>query len=318
MVFKQRLKDLKDYDVVKIYVYELNKLGVNHGPLLWNLKERGELWYDNKGNFKALRKGPIDPKLLERTKRDKIKIKLTELHLYMRSMLMEVSLDVPVKDMPVYFRAFLEHRRDNLSAFFTVDSFSNRVHTPVVNLKGDLRGKIKFCGEAVTSLDVKQMQPTILAKVLEQSVGKNAFSDSIFQGEDVYELLLKKNSALSKRSEAKTFLFQLIFGKPMDDIASLFEGDSNWVRWINEYKSKLEPKNPHKANMHTNLAWLLQFSEVQVMSAIWQRLMDDHIMFLTVHDDILCKKSDKRRVEEIMDDVLKDHFKSYTIVVKDY
>lgn len=43
-VFKHRLKDLQDYDTVKIYVYELQKLGVNYGPLLYNLRNRGETW----------------------------------------------------------------------------------------------------------------------------------------------------------------------------------------------------------------------------------------------------------------------------------
>lgn len=43
-VFKHRLKDLKDYDAVKVYVF-LQKLGVNHGPLLYDLRARGEIWY---------------------------------------------------------------------------------------------------------------------------------------------------------------------------------------------------------------------------------------------------------------------------------
>ena len=41
---KHRLKDLKDYDTVKIYVSELQKLGVNYGPLLYNWRNRGETW----------------------------------------------------------------------------------------------------------------------------------------------------------------------------------------------------------------------------------------------------------------------------------
>jgi hypothetical protein len=53
-VFQHRLKDLKSYDSVKIYLYKLDKLGVK-GMLLYSLRERGEIWYDNKGNFKALK-----------------------------------------------------------------------------------------------------------------------------------------------------------------------------------------------------------------------------------------------------------------------
>lgn len=314
-LFKNRLKGLNGYDSVKIYVYELKKLGVNDGPLLYSLKQRGDIEYDKDGNFKALRDGPINPLLLERTKkRCKVKVQLTDLHFYMRQQLMFVELKVHMKDIPVYFAAFLNLRRDHLASFFTVDSFAGRVHTPVVNLKGELRKSLRLCGRTIVSLDVKQMQPTILAKVLTESVGKNPFSDAIFNGVDVY-MLLQEGSEAKTRDEAKKILFQLIFGKPMDDIGKIFKGDTRWVDWINEYKSKTEDKNPHKEDKHTNLAWLLQFSEVQVMTCIWQRLMDERIPFLTIHDDVLCRDIDKDKVKAIMDSELTQHFPKFTVVI---
>lgn len=316
-LFKHRLKDLKDYKTVKIYIYELKKLGVNNGPFLYGLRERGEIWYDKDGNFRALRNGPVDPSLLLLTKkRAKVKAPLNELHLWMRGLLRHVSLDVPKEtEIPVYFAAFLEHRDKSLDAFFSVDSFSGRVHSPVVNLKGELRLGLRFYGQKVVSLDVKQMQPTILAKVLSRSVGDNAFSTAIFDGEDVYMLLLRKNREINTRSQAKKFLFQLIFGKPMEDIGTMFEGDNEWVHWINSYKSRVEPKNPHKEDKHTNLAWLLQYSEVQVMTDIWKRLRAMEIPFLTIHDDVLVRATDKDRVYDVMYEVLKRHFKFFTITV---
>jgi hypothetical protein len=315
-VFKRRLKDLKDYDTVKIYKYELDKLGVNNGPLLYSLRERGEIWYDDKGNFKAVMKGPIDPLLLERTeKRRKVKAPLTPLHMYMMDQLLLVSLRVRDKGViPVYFKAFLDHRRSDLEAFFTVDAFAGRVHTPVVNLKGSLRNSLRLAGEKVVSLDVRQMQPTILAKVLLGSVGPNSFSDAIFKGEDVY-VLLQRSAKLPDRDAAKKTLFKLIFGKPMNDIGKMFDGDTSWVDWINRYKSKTEPKNPHKRDMHTNLAWLLQFSEVQVMTGIWERLKNRRIPFLTIHDDVLCRVSDKRVVFSIMERELREHFTNFEITI---
>ena len=104
-VFQHRLKDLKDYNNVKVYVYELQKLGCHHEDLLQRLKQRGELWYDKKGNFRACRDGPIDPSLLEIVKRsDKHIPKLTPLHKWMREQLTHVSLvGVEGKDIPVYF-----------------------------------------------------------------------------------------------------------------------------------------------------------------------------------------------------------------------
>ena len=317
-VFQHRLKDLKSYDNVKVYVYELEKLGCNSGQLLHNLRERGEIWYDKKGNFRATKPGPIDPRLLEKAKRKpKTTLALTPLHLWMRDQLMKVSLPgVAKKDIPVYFKAFLDHRKKSLDPFFSVDSFSNRVHSPVVNLKGDLRSKVRLESSKLVSLDVKQMQPTILAKVLEDSLGKNSFSDAIFKGEDVY-VHIQKESKMGTRKEAKKYFFELIFGKPKSAIGSMFKGNTNWVEWINSYKSKEEPKNPHKENPHTNLAWLLQYSEVQVMSGIWQRLMDDNIPFLTIHDEVLSKVTDKDKVYTVMSEELAKHFKSFTINVSD-
>ena len=317
-VFQRRLKDLKSYDNVKVYMYELTKLGVS-GALLYSLKSNGELWYDEDGNFKAVRDGPIDPKLLEKTRKwGRSKAPLTTLHEYMKKQLNDVTINVPRDDLPVYFKAFVDHRKDDMSMFFTVDGFSGRVHTPVVNLKGELRQSLRLGGKALCSLDVKQMQPTILAKVLEANVGKNPFSDSIFSGEDVYVLLLQQNKTLEKRSDAKKFLYQLIFGKPMDDIGRIFSGDTRWVDWVNMYKSNLDGRNPHARDRHTNLAWLLQTKEVEVMSGIWRQLMDKQIPFLTIHDDVLCQRQDKDTVYQVFDTELKKHFRTFEITVNCY
>lgn len=314
-VSKHRLNDLKDYDTVKIYVFELKKLGVNDGPLLYRLKSNGEISYDDKGNFKALKDGPVDFSLLEVTKRRvKVKAPLTPLHEYMRHQLLFVDVDVERDELSVYFKAFLDHRHRQIGSFFSVDAFAGRVHTPVVNLKGDLRHAIRLHGEKVVSLDVKQMQPTILAKVLFKSVGKNSFSDAIFTGKDVY-VLLQGEAGLNSRPEAKKLLFQLIFGKPMTGIGKMFKGDTRWVDWINKYKSVIEERNPHKEDKHTNLAWLLQYSEVQVMTDIWRRLMDMAIPFLTIHDDVMCRKRDKNLVYDVMREELKRHFNAFNIIV---
>lgn len=315
VLFKHRLNGLKDYDSVKIYVYELDKLGVNRGPLLHHLKTKGEISYDDNGVFKALRDGPVDYSLLERTrKRDKVEAELTPLHLYMREQLRFVSLCSDSSDISVYFKTFLKHRDDDLKPFFTVDTFSGRVHTPVVNLKTCLRHRIRLCGSPVVSLDVKQMQPTILAKVLLDTIGENSFSTEIFNGVDVY-VLLQKSAGLPSRAEAKLMLFRLIFGKPMTDIGKVFKGDTAWVDWINSYKSRTEHKNPHKEDKHTNLAWLLQFSEVQVMSGMWAKLWRMRIPFLTIHDDILCRECDKDMVYNIMDEELQKHFIKFNIIL---
>ena len=316
-VFQHRLKDLKDYDWVKVYSYEIKNLGIHdNGGLIPFLEEKGEIVGNKKGLYRAMHNGPIDPGLLEEgKKKDRVNMPLSELHLWMRTHLSHVTLvGVAQKDIPVYFNGFLKAKEEDKHYFFKVDGFSSRVHTPVVSLKGDLRFKIRFYGEKVASLDVVQMQPVILAKVLDDAVGPNSFSDAIFKGEDVY-IHIQKEANLPTRKDAKDYFFKLIFGQPMEDIGRMFKGDTSWVNWINEYKRKDEPQNPHgKWKRHTNLAWLLQYSEVQVMTDVWTRLMEANIPFLTIHDEILCKAQDKEKVYGVMNTELRKHFKHFKIV----
>lgn len=317
LLTKHRLKDLKVYDTVKVYVYELEKLGANNGPLLWRLKQAKQIDYDTKGNFSVCdKRGPVDFSLLKRVeRRKKVRVPLDRLRLWMREQLRDIDLvGADAEDVPVYFKAFLDHRKTDLEAFFSVDAFSGRVHSPIVNLKEGLRKFLLLKGEAMTSLDVKQMQPAILGKILSAVVGANSFSDSISRGEDVY-IVIQRAAGLPTRDDAKKMLFRLIFGKPMDNIGSIFKGDSTWVAWINAYKSQTEPRNPHCEDKHTNLAWLLQYSEVQVMREAWQMLMDEEIPFVTIHDDVMVRVRDRDRAYVILDSVLRRHFDTFVITI---
>lgn len=317
-IFQHRLKDLKTYDAVKVYMYELKKLGL-HGRDIYQLREEGQIWYDDNGMFKAIREGPVVPRLLEQTRKwKKVRQELSTLHLYMREQLNDVTINTPNDQLPAYFQAFMTHRDNDMDLFFSVDGFSGRVHTPVVNLKGEMRKDLRLNGDSLISLDVKQMQPLILAKILEERVGGNPFSSSVFGGDDVYLILLKFNDAITTRNEAKKFLFQLIFGKPMDDIGQMFTGDTKWVTWINDYKRKEEKQNPHSRDMHTNLAWLLQTQEVKIMTDVWLALAKRKIKFLTIHDAVLVRKRDRLVALSILNSELRRHFRKFEVTIDDY
>jgi hypothetical protein len=313
-VLQQRLKDLKDYGSVKVYLYELKKLGIS-GEIIYELKMKGEIWYDEKGLFRALNDGPVDLSLMRKTRKwDHLRAPLTALHLYMRSMLRLVTISLPHKELPVYFKTFLENRNDHLDLFFTVDGFSGRVHTPVVSLKGVFRAHLRLGGMKLCSLDVKQIQPLILAEILLENVGSNPFSDAVRAGRDIYNML-QENGKLSSRDDAKKMLFKLIFGYPMEGIGRVFKGNTDWVNWINWYKMVKEPSNPHGEEPHTNLAWKLQTQEVKMMTAVWNKLWAADIRFLTIHDDILVAVKDKDRVLSIMKEEIKQFVDKFEIVV---
>ena len=218
----------------------------------------------------------------------------------------------------LYFDAFQMFKNERLDLFFTVDSFSGRVHTAVSSLNKDARPNLKLFGKPVISLDVFQMQPTLLAQTLNDHIGTNEFSEMVFNGKDVY-LMIKEMFNLETRDAAKKKMFEILFGYP--DSKSSFS-NKDWFQWINEIKSKpLEGNTKHKVengviSYHNNLAWLLQSLEVKVMKQIWQSLLDANIPFLTVHDEIIVQQGNEVAALELFDLVLAKEFKYYKVNVK--
>lgn len=305
-LFQQRLKQQAD-DSVYLHERELKFFKVTLAELK-HMEQSGHI-LRVEDRFRVLQPGAVDLSLIR--KKGAIE---SNLHKYMKQFLMYVDLPKGIQ-APIYFNAFLKCRTKYLDLFFTVDLFSNRVHTPVSSLSREIRPFLILCGEGTVSLDVAQMQPTLLANVLFDHIWKNSFSDAVFQGKDVYQML-QSMASLKSREEAKKRFFEVLFGKPNNYLQKLFEGES-WIAWINEYKSNPEPRNPHtKEKQHSNLAYLLQSYEVSIMSIIWRNLAEAGISFLSVHDEIICRKSDASNVERIMTDVLSKHFISFHINVK--
>ena len=206
---------------------------------------------------------------------------LTDLHKFMMKSVCDADLSKGAKTT-AYWQTFIKHRERFPELFFTADNFSGRVHTPVSGMSKELRPLLLLGGEPVVSFDVAQMQPTLLANVLHDNIGKNEFSETISKGVDVY-VMLQKKAGLKTRDEAKKLFFQMIFGRPSNELERLFTG-ANFMSWINWYKDVTDDRNPHKEKKYSNLAWLLQTYEVSTMTEVWRKLKDNRIPFLTVHD----------------------------------
>ncbi len=278
-----------------------------------NLKRQGEIEFlkikkDNSFyyKFKALKDGPIDFGLLKDECR-----KLDNLELLIKANLRWVSLEQGI-DSTDYFNQFLKQRDKHLDSFFLVDTFSGRIHTPITSLKGTFRKHLYLKNEPVVSLDIGQIQPLLLSLILIENIGKNEFSEWINQGEDIY-LMFKEKLNLQSREDAKTKFYEITFGIPNERLGEMF-GKVDWIQWINQVKSIALPQNPNsKTKAHSNLAWLLQSTEVRIMRVIWQKLIDNDILFLTVHDEIIVRASDLEESYNIMEDELKFYFPSFKI-----
>ncbi len=211
-----------------------------------------------------------------------------------------------------YFDCFLKFKHDFKYLFFKFDNFSGRLHTPVTSFPAIYRPNILLYSNETASVDVATMQPLLLGLILKNSIGDNQFSSWIDAGEDVYQMLMVASN-LADRNKGKERFFQIIFAPPSNELNEVF-GKSNWITWINQYKSKIDERNPHsRQKRYSNLAWLLQRYEVELMKRIWTQLYAANIPFLTVHDEIIVEKENLSRLISIMQPILAKEFQFFKL-----
>lgn len=267
----------------------------------------------NNGNkiyfYKATKGGPVNIEMIPIRGQD-----LDDLTEKIMEYLGSVTLIGTMNDQ-LYFSGFLNIKsikKEYIRPFFIVDDFCGRIHTPVTSLPGIYRKHILIDGQGTISFDVATMQPLLLGKILKDQIGPNEFSCWIYHGEDVY-VMLQEKAGLTSRNEGKDRFFKILYSKPNDDLALLF-GNARWITWVNDFKTIVVPENPHtNEKPHSNLSWLLQTEEVKLMRQVWSRLVELNTPFLTVHDEIIVKKTDARQAEYILHDVLSKAFVKYRI-----
>lgn len=229
--------------------------------------------------------------------------------------MMEFLNDISLKEgspSTQYFDSFLTSKDLFLRLFFNVDEFSGRVHTPITNLKREYRKNVLLDGEETTSIDVVTMQPLILGAILKKAVGDNEFSRWMDEGKDIY-IMLQSKMRLSDRETAKQKFYEITFSPPNDKLSELF-GQSNWIKWINEFKKQpFEPNPKTLEKTYNNLAFILQKSEVHIMHEVWESLIHKNIKFLSIHDEIIVKQSQVQKAKKIFESILKKHFSYFKL-----
>jgi hypothetical protein len=251
--------------------------------------------------YSALKPGAVNPYLL--------KPKAQELDSLTRTMRSNLRLTSLTEGAPLtdYFDVFLYLKETHIDLFFSIDCFAGRVHTPVSSFHREYRPNILLAGKPVASLDVTTMQPLLLGKILSAAIGENEYSHWINSGEDIY-LKLKDKANLPDRDAAKKRFFEILFSRANNQLADMF-GHADWIEWINAFKSQEMPFNPHShEKVHSNLAWLLQTTEVKIMRQVWQALKDNGIIFLSVHDEVLIQQADAGKAEQLFRQVLSREF----------
>jgi hypothetical protein len=197
------------------------------------------------------------------------------------------------------------------------DSFGGRVHSILSCTPNSIKegGYIRLKGQPVVRFDLHQSQPTILAKTLEECIGKNDFSETFDSVPDIYEHM-QSALGLSTRAAAKETVFRLLYGKPDHSGQKKFNSFFPQAgSYISELKKMRIADNPSR-KIHSNLCWMMQRKETEMFRAIWRRLNEYEIVFIPVHDEIIAPGEQEGAVYYIMHDELEKHLKKFRIKYK--
>lgn len=319
MFFRSRLKGIDKDLKVYISTAEIDNFfpfpKYNRAREIASLVNAGELKITEEtstttGNkikkYEALKPGEMDIRYMKNTP-----LKNDPLLNAMKRYLKAVTL-VPGSSSTPYFNAFLKFKDRFIDVFFSQDQFCGRIHTPVSNFHSEYRENILINGLETVSFDVATMQPLLLGKILRNEIGENEFSTWINDGRDIY-CELQKRAGLETRDQGKKRFFEILFSKPSDQLATMF-GNATWIVWVNEFKKKIIPENPHnRFKPYSNLAWQLQTNEVKLMRKVWVLLAKNNIPFLTVHDEIIVTMDQATKAETIFRNVLQGEFITFSL-----
>lgn len=179
----------------------------------------------------------------------------------------------------------------------SVDDFGNRFHSIFSRIPKIVRQNfVTILGEETCEIDLRQSQPTILAKILHELIGENSFSKAISNGEYIYDLL-----GNNREEGGKEFNYS-VFGKGISKkFAKTFPDTLSTISFL-----KKESNESFKS--YSGLARKLQQYESEIFSSIWAKIISKRIIFCPVHDSIIVRKKDYSTVHSIMEKELRKHF----------
>ena len=219
---------------------------------------------------------------------------------------------IPNSPSTDYFNHFLRYKSLRPDLFFIADRFCGRIHTPVSSFYKEYRKNILINDEATTGLDVATMQPLLLGKILREKIGRNDFSTWIDDGTDIYKII-QEIGKIELREDAKKFFFRILFSKPSEELSNTF-GNASWITWVNDFKRLELSQNPHnKLKLHSNLAWLLSTTEVQLMRQVWHSLRMSSIPFVTIHDEVIVQRKHAKEAFQIFSEIMNKEFSYFKI-----
>lgn len=228
---------------------------------------------------------------------------------------------------------------DNDIVGYKVDDHGRRLYYPVSSLNSEVRKYLRLDGEEFVEYDMQTGYFSLLYLLLkglkyglyydvideevrrlasEVYIGDEWFQlyEGCFKGEnDFYRMVsirLGKGMGLfkSKRSDVKDALIRELNGRA-DATNELLGVNRKKLRRdlygdIEDFIVALKTRKVYKEHLngyYKNVSKCLMSMEVRIMSKVWKELRRNNIDYLSVHDCVMVKVSDKLKLKEILDSV---------------
>jgi len=221
-------------------------------------------------------------------------------------------LDSTIQDSDIYERnRYSVECINDKHIFYHFDNYG-RMHTNFTILKSFIRKNCLLIeGEETFEIDIKNSQPMFLNKIIEiwgkDKVDENEFSlfRDLTRYGTFYQYIMDVGNIKTKQ-EAKDLVYNVFFGKNYKtkfDIAfsKIFPTIYNFIKFYKKMRGDYKSLAYDLQNLESDL----------IFNKIIKELNDinPNIRLITVHDSIICKKSDREMLESVFYKHLSNEFK---------
>jgi len=198
------------------------------------------------------------------------------------------------------------------SIYFNFDDYG-RFHTNFTILKKEIRNQyLSINNENLSEIDINNSQPLFFAVLLKKELSyingdTKRYFELVKEGL-IYEDIIK-NSKLKERYEAKELIYKVLFGNNLKTNKKLNRIFQNLYPSVYEYILEFKDKR----NNYKELSHELQKMESDfIFNTVIKEIYDTYpdIILFTVHDSIVCSKSNYDKVKIIFDKHFKELIKN--------
>lgn len=221
-------------------------------------------------------------------------------------------LDSTIQDSDIYERnRYSVECINDKHIFYHFDNYG-RMHTNFTILKSFIRKNCLLIeGEETFEIDIKNSQPFFLNKIIEvwgkDKVDENEFSlfRDLTRYGTFYQYIMDVGCIKTKQ-EAKDLVYNVFFGKNYKtkfdiSFSKIFPTIYNFIKFYKKMRGDYKSLAYDLQNLESDL----------IFNKIIKELNDinPNIRLITVHDSIICKKSDRQMLESVFYKHLSNEFK---------